>query len=74
MTVCVARLFGGNLGHGHPLSFLKEGYQKVTENEKRKVRVHAKGVVLRERACFCLLSAFYNTVPSKNPSKNPCPY
>ena len=38
-------------------------------------RVHAKGVVLCERACFCLLSAFYNTPPpSKNPSKNPCPY
>ena len=26
-------------------------------------RVHAKGVVLCERACFCLLSAFYNTTP-----------
>ena len=37
-------------------------------------RVHAKGVVLCERACFCLLSAFYNTPPSKNPSRNPCPY
>ena len=24
-------------------------------------RVHAKGVVLGETACFCLLSAFYNT-------------
>ena len=37
-------------------------------------RVHAKGVVLCERACFCLLSAFYNSPPSKNPSKNLCPY
>ena len=37
-------------------------------------RVHAKGVVLCERACFCLLSAFYNTPPSKNPSKNLCLY
>ena len=38
-------------------------------------RVHAKAVVLRERACFCLLSAFYNTPPpSKNPSKNLCLY
>ena len=36
--------------------------------------MHAKGVVLSERACFCLLSTFYNTPPSKNPSKNPCPY
>ena len=35
-------------------------------------RVHAKGVVLCERACFCLLSAFYDTPPSKNPSKNLC--
>ena len=26
-------------------------------------RVHAKGVVLCERACFCLLSAFYSTPP-----------
>ena len=26
-------------------------------------RVRAKGVVLRERACFCLLSAFYITPP-----------
>ena len=26
-------------------------------------RVHAKGVVLCERACFCLLSAFYNSHP-----------
>ena len=33
-------------------------------------RVHAKGVVLCERTCFCLLSAFYKTLPSKNPSKN----
>ena len=42
------------------------------------IRVHAKGVVLCERACFCLLkhllSAFYTTLPSKDPSKNPCPY
>ena len=29
-------------------------------------RVHAKGVVLSERACLCLLSAFYNSPPSKN--------
>ena len=36
--------------------------------------VHAKGVVLCERACFCLLSPFYNTPPSKNPSKNLCLY
>ena len=28
-------------------------------------RVHAKGVVLCERVCFC---AFYETLPSKNPS------
>ena len=28
-----------------------------------KSRVHAKGVVLCERACFCLLSAFYNIAP-----------
>ena len=49
-------------------------------------RVHAKGVVLCERVCFCLLSAFYNTPPLlrtllrtsvsienpyKAPSKNP---
>ena len=44
-------------------------------------RVHAKGVVLCERTCFCLLSALYETLPSKNlvftedpiqtPSKNP---
>ena len=44
-------------------------------------RVHAKGVVVCERTCFCLLSAFYKTLPSKNlclnwkplqaPSKNP---
>ena len=27
------------------------------------VRVHAKGVVLCERACFCLLSAFYTPPP-----------
>ena len=38
-------------------------------------RVHAKGVVLCERTCFCLLSkhllsAFYKTLPSKNPSEN----
>ena len=33
-------------------------------------RAHAKGVVLCERACFCLLSAFYKNPPSKNPSKN----
>ena len=33
-------------------------------------RVHAKGVVLCERTCFCLLSTFYKTLPSKNPSKN----
>ena len=33
-------------------------------------RVHAKGVVLCERTSFCLLSAFYKTLPSKNPSKN----
>ena len=26
-------------------------------------KVHAKGVVLSERACFCLLSAFYDTTP-----------
>ena len=34
--------------------------------KKGKTRVHAKGVVLSERACFCLLSilsAFYNTPP-----------
>ena len=36
----------------------------------RDIRVHAKGVVLCERAYFCLLSAFYNRPPSKNPSKN----
>ena len=48
-------------------------------NEEREVknrpapnRVHAKGVVLCERECFCLLSAFYTTPPSKNPSKNLC--
>ena len=40
-----------------------------------KYRVHVKGVVLCERTCFCvlstfLLSAFYETLPSKNPSKN----
>ena len=35
-----------------------------------KSRVHAKGVVLCETTCFCLLSAFYKTLPSKNPSKN----
>ena len=29
-------------------------------------RVHAKGVVLRKRTCFCLLSTFYETLPSKN--------
>ena len=34
--------------------------------------MHAKGVVLCKRACFCLLSAFYKTLPSKNPSKNLC--
>ena len=34
--------------------------------------MHAKGVVLCERAYFCLLSAFYKTLPSKNPSKNLC--
>ena len=28
-------------------------------------------VVLCERTCFCLLSAFYKKLPSKNPSKNP---
>ena len=38
-------------------------------------RVHAKGVVLCERTCFCLnskhlLSAFYEALPSKNTSKN----
>ena len=26
-----------------------------------QIRMHAKGVVLCEKACFCLLSAFYNT-------------
>ena len=35
-------------------------------------RVHAKWVTLCERACFCLLSTFYDTTPSKNPSKNSC--
>ena len=38
-------------------------------------RVHAKGVVLCERTCFCLLSAFYNSPPLLRtlmpPSKNP---
>ena len=33
-------------------------------------RVHAKGVVFCERTCFCLLSAFYETLPSENLSKN----
>ena len=33
-----------------------------------------RGVVLCERACFCLLSAFYDKPPSKNPSKNVCLY
>ena len=41
-------------------------------------RVHAKGVVLLRKGVFLpskhLLSAFYNTPPSKNPSENPCPY
>ena len=27
-------------------------------------RVHARGVVLCERTCFCLLSTFYETLPS----------
>ena len=36
-----------------------------------RARVHAKGVVLCERTCFCLLSAFYKTLPSKSPYKNP---
>ena len=31
-----------------------------------ETRVHAKGVVLSERTCFCLLSAFFTTLPSKN--------
>ena len=34
------------------------------------VRVHAKGVVLCERTCLCLLSTFYDTLPSKKSSKN----
>ena len=41
--------------------------------KKFENRVHAKGVVLCEEACLPskhLLSAFYNTPPSKNP----CPY
>ena len=29
-----------------------------------------RGVILCERTCFCLLSTFYETLPSKNPSKN----
>ena len=33
--------------------------------------MHAKGVVLGERMCFCLLSTFYKTLPTKNPSKDP---
>ena len=33
-------------------------------------RVHAIGVVLCEKTCFCLLSAFHKKLPSKNPSKN----
>ena len=38
-------------------------------------RVHAEGgVILCERACFCLLSAFYNTPLSKNLSKKLCLY
>ena len=35
-----------------------------------QIKVHAKGVVFCERTCFCLLSAFYETLPSKNHSKN----
>ena len=31
-----------------------------------------KGVVLCERACFCLLSPSITPPPSKNPSKNLC--
>ena len=37
-----------------------------------------RGVVLCERVCLCLLSAFQvlsiTPTPSKHPSKNPCPY
>ena len=41
-------------------------------SKKHCNRVHAKGVVLSARTfkIFCLLSAFYKTLPSKNPSKN----
>ena len=39
----------------------------LTQKLKRceTIRAHAKGVVLCERACFCLLNAFY--APSKPP-------
>ena len=33
-------------------------------------RVHAKGGVLCETTCFCLVSTFCKTLPSKNPSKS----
>ena len=66
LTVCFSRIFGGS----------QRGSAAVCDPNLRvhllgKDRVHAKGVVLCERTCFCLLSAFYETLRSKNPSKNP---
>ena len=54
--------------------FLMRSIRRLSPLGFYPYRAHAKGVVLCEGACFCLLSAFYNTPPSENPSKNPCPY
>ena len=50
--------------------FISQRFSSTSRNHSQRnlSRVHAKGVVLCERTCFCLLSAFYKMLPSKNPS------
>ena len=54
-----------------PFRLFNHGFGLVTLFYVRSFGVHAEGIVLCNRACFCLPSTFFDT---QNPSKNLCPY